>query len=243
MGGGGTTSDSCLFGVKCEEGYQKRKTGKRICTFWRHEPGFSTSVRIVVFFNIMKTKVEITFFVMSYGLSLNFRPVWWRSKLLLNHCKCVAKYFHIIANTRDVYHESWVFFFIPPSLLTLLALFYPTQTLDLPAFLQGHTYLASREAEVFLVMWATWMSVVVGWLVVYTHQFICLHVFCSHMSVCVMFQQDPGQRETRPSCSWMFSFEDLNTVFLVVKYVTITTALVNYIMFDPFSSSSLMYNF
>jgi hypothetical protein len=48
---------------------------------------------------------------------LKFPPVWWRSKLLLHHCKCVVNYFCIITNTRDVYHQSWVFFF-NPSLLT-----------------------------------------------------------------------------------------------------------------------------
>ncbi len=44
-------------------------------------------------------------------------------------------------------------------------------------------------------------------LVVRSRQFICLHVFCSHMSACDMFQQDPGQREARPSSACMFSFE------------------------------------
>jgi hypothetical protein len=35
-------------------------------------------------------------------------------------------------------------------------------TLGLPAFLQCRTYLVSRETTVFLVMWGTWMSAVVG---------------------------------------------------------------------------------
>ncbi len=51
---------------------------------------------------------------------LKFPPVWCRSKLLFHHCKCVVNYFCIIASTRDVYHQSWVFFFIPPSLLTFV---------------------------------------------------------------------------------------------------------------------------
>ena len=65
---------------------------------------------------------------------LKFRPVWWRSKLLLHHCKCALNYFRIIANTRDVYHESWVFFLIPPFFLTVLTLLFPPQTLGLPVF-------------------------------------------------------------------------------------------------------------
>jgi hypothetical protein len=101
-------------------------------------------------------------------------------------------------------------------------------TLGLPAFCQCRTYLASRETAVFLVMRGACMSAVVGQ----------VHMSARLLFTNVCMRHAATRLWSTGSTTFLRThvqfYEEHNTAFLAVKFVTIAAALFNYIVSDPF---------
>jgi hypothetical protein len=110
--------------------------------------------------------------------------------------------------------------------------------LGLPAFLQCRTYLASRETAVFMVMCGPCMSPVVeqfSWPGCARTQ---VHMSARLLFTNVCMRHAATRLWSTGSTTFLHThvqfYEEHNTAFLAVKFVTIAAALFNYIVSDPF---------